>query len=136
MAGKLKPKATTAIDVGALKRTISDINNHKMRASESAGAAGKTTQTACEMYGFNKKALGLVAGLAKKEPPQQLEVLGAIVSYAHQMGMFDGSDMFNDHIASMQAVIDAATAGKSGKAPAGASNVSALVRGDGPVPVN
>jgi hypothetical protein len=118
MSEKVSKKAT--LNTAALKAAVKDINRHKETASEAAGRAGNATKNACETYNFNKKALTLVAGLAKKEPAQQLEVLGAVVSYAAGMGMFDGSDMFNDHIKAMQDVIDAATKGK----PAGSAGAS------------
>lgn len=122
----------TALNVSALKSAIKDINRHKESASEASGRAGNATKNACETYNFNKKALTLVAGLAKKEPAQQLEVLGAVVSYAAAMGMFDGSDMFNDHIKAMQDVIDAATKGKPGAASAGAALVAGLASATSP----
>ncbi|MEY4951808.1 MAG: hypothetical protein RL299_232, partial [Pseudomonadota bacterium] len=100
MSEKVAKKS--ALNVQALKSAVRDINKHKEASSEASGRAGQATKNACETYNFNKKALGLVAGLAKKEPAQQLEVLGAVVSYAAALGMFDGSDMFNDHIKAMQ----------------------------------
>lgn len=121
----------TALNVTALKSAIKDINKHKETASEAAGRAGNATKNACETYNFNKKALTMVAGLAKKEPAQQLETLGAIVSYAAAMGMFDGSDMFNDHIGAMQAVVEAATAGKPLAAP-GSGMVATLAGANSP----
>ena len=127
-----KVKSKSALNVQALKAAVRDINKHKESASEASGRAGSATKTACETYNFNKKALGLVAGLAKKEPAQQLEVLGAVVSYAAAMGMFDGSDMFNDHIKAMQDVVDAATQGKPGAASAGVSMVAALAGANSP----
>jgi hypothetical protein len=132
MADKLKADKPGAsrLDVKALKRAISDINKHKEQASEYTGLSGQATKNACETYGFNRKALTFVAGLQKKEPSQQLEVLGAMVSYAHAMGMFEQMDMFNDCVHAMQAVIENAAKGgaASGAAP-GAANVSNLAAG-------
>lgn len=127
MADKVS-KATSgskALNVSALKSAVAQINKHKEAASEASGRAGKATSEACETYNFNKKALSLVAFLAKKDAAQQKEVLGAVVSYAAAMGMFDSSDMFDNHVEAMRAVVEAATSGKSA-APAGAAMVATL----------
>lgn len=131
MADKLKAdKGASRLDVKALKRCVEDINKHKEKATEYTGLSGQATKNACETYGFNKKALTFVAGLKKKEASQQLEVLGAIVSYAHGLGMFDQMDMFNDCVHAMQAVVERAAEGGAAAASApGASNVAALAAG-------
>lgn len=132
MADKLKKDAANGaskLNVAALKRCLSEINKHKESASEYTGLSGKATQNACETYGFNKKALTFVSGLMKKEPSQQLEVLGAIISYAEGLGMFDQMDMFNDATHAMQKIIERATSGiPAGSAP-GAANVANLAAG-------
>lgn len=128
MADKIQ-KATGALNVQALKAAFREVNKAKEAASEATGRAGKATKSACEQHNLNAKAFTLVAGLLKKEPAQQLEVLGAVVTYAHAMGMFDGSDMFNPHVGAMQAVIESATSGKPGAASASASTVAALAAG-------
>jgi hypothetical protein len=126
MADKLNPGSTGAIDAAALKRSVKDINKHREAAQESAGLVGKATQSACETYNFNKTALTFCARLVRKEQAQQLEVLGAIVSYAQLLGMFDGSDMFNSHVAAMKAVIEAAENGVPGAKAPGATLVGQL----------
>ncbi len=139
MADKLKASKTTPekgasrLDVTALKRCIAEINKHKEKASEYTGLSGQATKTAVENYGFNRKALTFVSGLLKKEPSEQLEVLGSIISMAEALGMFKQMDMYNDAIAAMQAIIDQSTAGVAPARPAGAATVAALAAG---APVN
>jgi uncharacterized protein (UPF0335 family) len=126
MADKLTAKSGSGrLDRQALKRCIADINKHKEKAAEYIGQAGQATKNAVESHNFDKKALTFVAGLARKEADQQLATLGAIITYAEAMGMFDQMDMFNDAINAMKAVIENASKGTPGKA-AGASNVAAL----------
>ncbi len=131
MADKLKAEKAGAsrLDVKALKRCVEDINKPKEKAGEYTGLSGQATKNACETYGFNRKALTFVSGLKKKEASEQLEVLGAIVSYAQGLGMFDQMDMFNDAAHAMQAVIENASKGGSAAAAPGAANVVNLAAG-------
>lgn len=138
MADKLRTSTTSAkgasrLDVTALKRCIAEINKHKEKASEYTGLSGQATKNAVETHGFNRKALTFVSGLLKKEPAEQLEVLGSIISMAEAMGMFAQMDMYNDAVAAMQAVIDQASGGAAPARPAGAANVAVLAAG---APVN
>ena len=127
MADKLKPNTPTAFNADALRSSVGQINKQKEKASEASGMAGKLTAEACENYGFNKKALGWVAGLAKKEADQQREVITAFLIYGHAMGMFDQVDMFDGSVAVMEQIVADAKAGKSGKKPS--ANVTALMTG-------
>lgn len=130
MSEPVKRKA--ALNVAALKAAIRDVNKHKEAASEATGRSGKATKELCEANNWNTKAFTFVSALTKKEPAQQSEVLGAIVSYAAAMGMFDTSDMYDDHIGAMQQVVENATAGKPSKAPAGAALVANLAGASAP----
>lgn len=113
MADKLKAK-TPGLDKAALKRCVGDINKHKEKAAEYVGLSGKATSNAVETYGFDKKALTFVANLSRKEISQQQATLGAIITYAEALGMFDQMDMFNDAIGAMKAVIEKAEAAMPG----------------------
>lgn len=119
------------LNVEALRAAIRDVNKNKEAASEAQGRAGKKTKEVCEANNWNTKAFTFVSGLSKKEPAQQKEVLGGIVAYAAAMGMFDSSDMFDDHIGAMQQVIENATAGKPRKV-AGAGLVATLASANAP----
>lgn len=126
MADKLKAETgTKKLDKAALKRCVADINKQKEKAAEYVGLAGKATSNAVETYNFDKKALTFCAQLMRKEPEQQLQTLGAIITYAEALGMFAQMDMFNDAIGAMREVIANAEGGKVAPAP-GAKTVAAL----------
>lgn len=121
MANKMKPgdagkvRGVAAVD---LKRVVKEINRHKEQASENAGLAGQSTKNAVEQYGLDRKALGLVVGLSKKEPSQQQATLRGIIDYADKLGMFDSIDMFDDLVPALERIIARAkgSEGKTGKA--------------------
>lgn len=110
-----KPRGIAAAD---LKRVVKEINRHKEQASENAGLAGQTTKNAIEQYGLDRKALGVVVGLSKKEPAQQQSTLRGLIDYADKLGMFDATDMFDDLIPTLKRIVARAeeSDGKTGKA--------------------
>ncbi|XOK12663.1 hypothetical protein ACI6PO_06455 [Agrobacterium tumefaciens] len=110
-----KEKGVAAAD---LKRVVKEINRHKEQASENAGLAGQTTKNAIEQYALDRKALGLIVGLSKKEPAQQQSTLRGIVDYADKLGMFDSIDMFDDLIPSLERIIARAKDGEGKKSKA------------------
>lgn len=110
-----KPRGIAAAD---LKRVVKEINRHKEQASENAGLAGQSTKNAVEQYGLDRKALGVVVGLSKKEPAQQQATLRGVIDYADKLGMFDSIDMFDDLVPALKRIVERAEAseGKKGKA--------------------
>lgn len=127
MAKKLEGAAKSSFDPAALKRSLADIRKHKDKAKEYNGLAGQSTKNAVETYNFDKKALTFVSQLMGKEPEQQLATLGAVISYAEALSMFAQMDMFNDAIAAMERVVEAAKGGSAPPATEGAANVAKLV---------
>lgn len=128
MADKLKPTTKTKFDAGALKSAIASVNRKKEEASEANGEAGSLTKQYCEDNNYNKKAFTFVASLKKKELQQQQEVIAALVTYAHALGMFDQIDMFNNSIDAMRQIVADAEKGQSGKKPS--ATISSIVSGE------
>jgi len=110
-----KPRGIAATD---LKRVVKEINRHKEQASENAGLAGQSTKNAVEQYGLDRKALGVVVGLSKKEPAQQQATLRGVIDYADKLGMFDSIDMFDDLVPTLKRIVDRAEASEGKKAKA------------------
>ena len=110
-----KPRGIAATD---LKRVVKENNRHKEQASENAGLAGQSTKNAVEQYGLDRKALGVVVGLSKKEPAQQQATLRGVIDYADKLGMFDSIDMFDDLVPTLKRIVDRAEASEGKKAKA------------------
>lgn len=123
MAENLSRSTGDGFDKDALRSSVKTINAAKAKASELNGEAGAATKNAAEQYNFDKTALTFVAKLARKEPADAQAIIAAVVTYGHAMGFFDTSDMFQDHIHAMRAVVTAVDDGKAGKS---VSNVRKL----------
>lgn len=115
--------SASSFDAAKLKKVIKTINAAKAKAIEMNGEAGARTKNACEEHNLDKTALTFVSRMARKEAADAAAIVGNIVTYAHAMGMFDTSDMFQDHVKAMRAVIDDVDKGKTGR---GSSTVKAL----------
>lgn len=115
MADKVKNEATSSFDVETFKAVVRSINAEKEKASEHVGRAGQATKDAIDRHNYNRKALTFIAGLAKKDPGEQAEVMSAVMTYAHGMGMFDTTDMFDPAIHAMRKIVTDIEAGKSGR---------------------
>lgn len=126
MAEKMKATTKTSFNSEAYVRAVRDVNKAKERASEATGSAGQATKTACDQHNFDKKAFTFVAGLAKKEPTQQLATLGGIIQGAEAMGMFAQADMFNDFVSTMETIIARIKGGEATKG--GGSSVARLLQ--------
>ena len=116
-----------SFDAATLKKVIKTINAAKAKATEMNGEAGALTKNACDEHNFDKTALTFVSRMARKEPADASAVLGNIVTYAHALGMFDSSDLFQDHVKAMRQVIADVDKGKPGK---GAATVAKLAGSD------
>lgn len=127
MAKKMKAdeaRKTGGISAVDLKRVVTGINRHKEAASENSGLAGQATKDAIERYGLDRKALTTVAGLAKKDIAQAQGTLRGMIDYADKLGMFDGVDMFDDLIPTLERII--ARAREKEKAPAASKSASVV----------
>lgn len=114
-------------DAATLKKVVKTINAAKAKATEMNGEAGALTKNACEEHNLDKTALTFVSRLARKETADAAAILGNIVTYGHALGMFDTSDLFQDHIKAMRQVITDVDKGKPGK---GAATVAKLAGSD------
>jgi len=112
MAKKLKAgegSATAGVAPSDLKRVVADIIRHKNNASENSGLAGQATKQACDQYGLDKKALGLVVSLSKQNDVGKAQsTLRGVVDYADKLGLFDQMDAFDDLIPAMERIIERA----------------------------
>lgn len=124
MADKIKNEVN-GFDVATFKGVIRSINAEKEKASEHQGRAGQATKDAIDRHNYNRKALTFISGLAKKEQNEQAEVMSAVMTYAHAMGMFDTTDMFDPAVHAMRKIVGDVEAGKSGK-PAPDSPIAAM----------
>ena len=107
------------------------VNAAKAKATEMNGEAGALTKNAVEEHNFDKTAFTFVSRLARKEDADAQAIVSAVVTYAHALGMFDSSDLFQDHTKAMRAVLDKIDAGQAGR---GAATVRKLARGQAEAP--
>ena len=108
MAEQLKPNAkVSSLTPVKIRKGIDDINAEKAQASEYQGSAAKMTKDFAERHNLDKKALTLVAGLARKELTQAQASLRDILRLARLYGLFDQIDAFADAdmIADLEAII-------------------------------
>lgn len=127
MAEKLTSSPPARFSKEDLERVVRDINRHKENASEHSGLAGKATQNACELYNFDKTALGFITRLKRKDPAQSQATLCAVIFYAETLGLLDQVDMFNDAVAAMEEVILRARQGHNGPESPAAKALGELV---------
>lgn len=118
MAEKLRSGGATSFDAAMLKKVVKNINAAKAKATEMNGEAGALTKNACEEHNLDKTALTLVSRLARKELSDAQAIVGAIVTYAHAMGFFDTSDLFQDHVKAMRVIVEAVDKGVAGSGSA------------------
>lgn len=98
-------KKTNGIEKTALTALVKKIEGAKSKASEFNGTAGQLTSDAVENKNVNKKALGLMLQLRKKEDGDCQAILRNIIDYAHKLGMFDAVDAFDDLIERMEEIV-------------------------------
>lgn len=115
VAKQIKDAADTSFDPAALRRSIKQVNAAKAKATEMNGEAGALTKNAVEEHNFDKAAFTFASRLARKEPADASAIAAATVAYLHALGMFDTSDMFQDHIKVMRKIIEDVDSGQSGK---------------------
>lgn len=121
MAKKMKAddaRKIAGISAADLKRVVTGITRHKEAASENSGLAGQATKDAIERYNLDRKALSTVVSLSKKETAQAQATLRGLIDYADKLGMFDGIDLFDDLIPTLERIVTRAR-DKEGKAPSG-----------------
>lgn len=126
MAENLSRSGDTSFDATAFKKAIKSVNAAKAKATEMNGEAGALTKNFVEEQNYDKTAFTFVSRLARKEDADAQAIVSAVVTYAHAMGMFDSSDLFQDHTKAMRAVLDKIDAGKAGS---GAATVRKLAKG-------
>lgn len=119
-----------SFDAAALKKHIKSVNAAKAKATEANGEAGALTKNFVEEHNYDKTAFTFVSRLARKEDADAQAIVSAVVTYAHAMGMFDTSDLFQDHVKAMRQVIADVDKGKAGK---GAATVSKLAKAEASV---
>lgn len=117
----------SSFDASTLKKVIKTINSAKAKATEMNGEAGALTKNACEEHNLDKTALTFISRMARKEAADAAAIVGNIVTYAHAMGMFDTSDLFQDHVKAMRQVIADVDKGKAGK---GSATVTKLAKAE------
>jgi len=132
MAKKLKPgegAPSAGVAPSDLKRVVKDIIRHKNNASENSGLAGQATKQACDQYGLDKKALGLVVSLSKQNDVGKAQsTLRGVVEYADKLGLFDQIDAFDDLIPTMERIVDRARNTRpDGGAPASAPEMETML---------
>lgn len=108
MADKLKAGEVKGVSATDLRRVIKDFNRHKENASENSGLAGQAIKQAVDQYGLDRKALTLVAGLAKKEPDKAQGTIRAFMDYADKAGLLDQMDAFDDLIPTLERIVERA----------------------------
>ena len=113
-----------SFNAAALKKAIKTVNAAKAKATEMNGEAGALTKNAVEEHNFEKTAFTFVSRLARKEDADAQAIVAAVVTYAHALGMFDTSDLFQDHTKAMRAVLDKIDAGKAGSGAATVRNLA------------
>lgn len=108
MAKKLKPEETRSIAADDLKRIVNEAIKLKSKASEISGQHGKAISTACEQYGLERIALTFARRLADMEEGKRQSVLRALIEYSGKLGFFDQLDAFDDLVATLRGIVDAA----------------------------
>lgn len=98
-------KKTNSVEKSDLVSLVTKIEAAKKKASEFNGTAGQLTSNATEHKNVNKKALGLMLQLRKKEDADCQAILRNIIDYAHKLSMFDNVDAFDDLIDRMEEIV-------------------------------
>lgn len=108
MAKKLKPEAHRSIGAEELRRVIREAQQRKAEASEASGRHGKVISGAVEQYGLERNALTFARRLADMEEGKRQSVLRALIEYSGKLGFFDQLDAFDDLVATLRGIVDAA----------------------------
>ncbi|MGA0615910.1 hypothetical protein [Paracoccus sp. KR1-242] len=114
-----------SFDAASFKKHIKSVNAAKAKATEFNGEAGALTKEFVEKRNYDKSAFTFISRLARKETADAQATVAAVVTYAHAMGFFDSSDMFQDHTKAMREILDKIDAGKAGS---GAATVRKLAK--------
>lgn len=90
------PAAATGPDPIEFQRVITEINRQKSLGSEYNGAGGKLTREAIDTHNLDRKAFGLVTGLAKTDEVKRQGTIRALFDYIERAGFLDQMDAFSD----------------------------------------
>jgi hypothetical protein len=112
MARKLKKaddeKVKTGLTADKLRGILDEANKEALAASEASAQAGQILRSAIEAYGLDRPALTMSRRIHKMEPSKQQATIRESIRYWKMLGFFDQIDAFDDTLASLQDVIDAA----------------------------
>lgn len=107
MARQVKEDAgKKSIDRRDLERVIKEATRQKQLAGEYASQAGQYIKNQIEHHGLERTALGMLLRLKNMETERQQGVMRAFLDYALKGGLFDQTELFDDTVRSLQAIID------------------------------
>lgn len=90
-----------------LKRVIKEAVRLKQTAAEYTGQHGAYIKNSVENYGLDRMALTMTMRFKGLETARQQAVMRAFLDYAHKAGLFDQTDLFDDTVKTLEAILEA-----------------------------
>jgi hypothetical protein len=89
-----------------LMRVIKEAVRLKQTASEYSGQHGAYIKNQIENYGLDRTALAMTMRLKNLETARQQAVIRCLLDYAHKAGLFDQTDLFDDTVKTLEAILE------------------------------